>query len=1066
MKTYRNEECGFEIDLPENWSFHSEGKDKSPSLREHSLIFKCSSNEAFNIQIGPFMPEPSLEQTETYFEQFAYKKGYSSLGLGRFAVGGNENVWARYYLGGGLWSKKYVIVLNGMKYELTATCLVQKSLLEMEKTWDVVAGSFREIKGKNAKSEIFERKTEIPIEFLINAKETSSQVSSKDNIAGMKTYKNDELGFEINVPETWATPTSSTVQPPFDNSIVFGCEAGEAFNFQIGPLFPEPTLDFTERKFREFAQNSQCTNLEFGRITVEGKPHVWARYYMGHGVWTKKYMIVLGGTEYAITATCFDFKSLAIKERVWDEIVASFYLAKFKKQVISGIDSYREKAAGELYAKAYQAVSNEQYSEARNLLEKCLAQNPNHVLAHKELAVIHKKEGDLHGALIHRREVKRLDPSDTINRYNLSFLFAWTGENETALEEAKELLDMEPNNPGFQNLFNKMAVEKVHKSRESQLPATSKSIDSPIEIEKGGDLQKTENTLVFSMISYFLITTFALLYILSKTDIYSLLSLYPTDSSLFSDSEQFGMVMALFFGLGAFFCLVVLFGILANIHILDHSLKFFNLSEATMQVKDRENETFGSLIFSDYTNKPEGILGIASLQIKNLFHALLKIIATYFSVGYLGKVMTLVVAIVVFIPPMILKHQVPFLWQIAISLFWFSSCYRASLLWLVRTKGIVVENGASGNRREITVPSLNASTKDIVTGNVTPQFIQETINNNESIIKIIKDDLMRTNQIGYKEVWQLGLITPDQDKFDPRPDPASLKERVGKSFQDLNYRYRQLEQIPLKRTAVLHSKSYFNYQANNVMIYNGLYQHMGHPGGSYRLSQSLNKGEFINIRNIRIASDALHVENRTLALPGFLREDGLPLKDSYLEGDPLTTERGGTIVIDKGKMIVIYPKYFEQRRLIDDEGNLIEMGLEEEFVLGALTGVKMRPSVSELLFRHVTSNGYIPIVRYRSFPYVSDYMLPILDSPMSASGWADLYIDPKGNGKLFISRDKTTAEWYEMMEKLRQLLFSELAKKDYHLLGLTKDKTHLSYYLAKKMEILKDYFIIQDWRLP
>jgi hypothetical protein len=85
---------------------------------------------------------------------------------------------------------------------------------------------------------------------------------------------------------------------------------------------------------------------------------------------------------------------------------------------------------------------------------------------------------------------------------------------------------------------------------------------------------------------------------------------------------------------------------------------------------------------------------------------------------------------------------------------------------------------------------------------------------------------------------------------------------------------------------------------------------------------------------------------------------------------------------------------------------------------------------------------------------------------MSANGWADLYIDPRGKGKLFISKDKTTTEWYEMMEKLRQLLFSELAKKDYHLLGLTKDKTHLHNYLARKMEILKDYFIVQDWHLP
>jgi hypothetical protein len=52
-----------------------------------------------------------------------------------------------------------------------------------------------------------------------------------------------------------------------------------------------------------------------------------------------------------------------------------------------------------------------------------------------------------------------------------------------------------------------------------------------------------------------------------------------------------------------------------------------------------------------------------------------------------------------------------------------------------------------------------------------------------------------------------------------------------------------------------------------------------------------------------------------------------------------------------------------------------------------------------------------------------------------------------------------------MMERLRQLFFGELAKKGYHLLGLTKDEMHLHEYLSKKQRILEDYFIIQDWSL-
>ena len=92
-------------------------------------------------------------------------------------------------------------------------------------------------------------------------------------------------------------------------------------------------------------------------------------------------------------------------------------------------------------------------------------------------------------------------------------------------------------------------------------------------------------------------------------------------------------------------------------------------------------------------------------------------------------------------------------------------------------------------------------------------------------------------------------------------------------------------------------------------------------------------------------------------------------------------------------------------------------------------------------------------------------MLPILDTPMSCSGWADLFVDTTGRATLFIAKEKTEAEWYDMMNKLRQLFSDELAKKDYHLLGLTKDRSHLDLYLAKKLSILEEYFTIQDWKL-
>jgi hypothetical protein len=84
---------------------------------------------------------------------------------------------------------------------------------------------------------------------------------------------------------------------------------------------------------------------------------------------------------------------------------------------------------------------------------------------------------------------------------------------------------------------------------------------------------------------------------------------------------------------------------------------------------------------------------------------------------------------------------------------------------------------------------------------------------------------------------------------------------------------------------------------------------------------------------------------------------------------------------------------------------------------------------------------------------------------MSCNGWADLFIDPAGKAKLYIAREKTEAEWYTMMNRLRQLLSNELAKKDNHLLGLTQDSAHLDLYLAQKQSILEEYFVVQGWSL-
>ena len=349
---------------------------------------------------------------------------------------------------------------------------------------------------------------------------------------------------------------------------------------------------------------------------------------------------------------------------------------------------------------------------------------------------------------------------------------------------------------------------------------------------------------------------------------------------------------------------------------------------------------------------------------------------------------------------------------------------------------------------------------------VNPEFILETLNE-ESIIKAIKDDLKKTSLIGDKEQWRLGLLTPDLDKFDLSLNLLSRKERLRRTFNTitmLNFE----NQIPLKRLAVLHSTGPLNVMSDNLLIVHGTRETMirSYPGWSYRLRSYPTDNGFMNFRELEIDIGSPSARGRNRSLTKFLQEDGFPLKDSYMDGDPLTTERSGTIVIDKGEIKIIYPDYFVQRSLIDDEGNLVYVGLDENFQpSSAIQGISVIPSVSKKLYKSVQYNEYVPIVRYRSFPYASDFMLPVIDTPMSDSGWADLFIDPRGKGKLFIAKDKTLEQWYEMMGRLRQLFFEALTKKGYHLLGLTKDPTHMFEYFTKKQSILEDFFIIHNWSL-
>ena len=208
MKTFINERLGFKIDVPENWALPAFEATQTPF--GETIDFGCEYFESFSLLVSRVVPEQSLEQTENEFRQVAQRSGYTSLIFGRLSFAGKEHIWARYYLGGGKWSKNYFIMMHGIAYTISAFCFYQNRLLEREQVWDTVVASFRLLRHiswtPHFSAESGEPKGGIPIQLGGASSEQTARPAVQKKPTGLKTYRNEKHGFEIDLPQAWRLP--------------------------------------------------------------------------------------------------------------------------------------------------------------------------------------------------------------------------------------------------------------------------------------------------------------------------------------------------------------------------------------------------------------------------------------------------------------------------------------------------------------------------------------------------------------------------------------------------------------------------------------------------------------------------------------------------------------------------------------------------------------------------------------------------------------------------------------------------------------------------------------------
>lgn len=317
-----------------------------------------------------------------------------------------------------------------------------------------------------------------------------------------------------------------------------------------------------------------------------------------------------------------------------------------------------------------------------------------------------------------------------------------------------------------------------------------------------------------------------------------------------------------------------------------------------------------------------------------------------------------------------------------------------------------------------------------------------------SVRTALREDLNRLGKIRDKEEWRLGVILPGHDS-------------VGR-FGFLN---------PLKR-AVIFPKSVIGHLANIAVSGSTSFY-----SRRIRLPQPEGYGEeCYSLQEIKVLDP--HYGYQPVPLPQFLQEEGFPIEQSRLSRQLMTIASGVIVRTPypegKGKheYKVLHPRFFIQRVLIDDEGKVIWVGLDYGQDPTPKFSVWMHPTLgvlTKLLMKVYQEVGeapwhYEPLVWYHtSLLPLADVDLSLLDVPPLGHTLVEVIVEPNGRSRILIPRPG--ADFEALVRHVEELWEETLSNCGGHLLHLTKDKDKLRKYLDRKMEIINEYYLCEDYEL-